>query len=58
MAAMTLDISNVTRKYKSEQKFFSQWVMKTVADLDIPCTTDIIRTASHALSPAYMSSDG
>jgi hypothetical protein len=40
MAAMTLDISNVTRKYKSEQRFFSQWVMKTVADLDIPCTTD------------------
>jgi hypothetical protein len=30
---------NTTKKYKSEQKFFSQWVMKTSSALNIPCTT-------------------
>jgi hypothetical protein len=26
---------NITKKYKSEQKFFSQWVMKTSSSLNI-----------------------
>lgn len=31
---------NITKKYKSEQKFFSQWAKKTFCALDIPCTRD------------------
>lgn len=38
MAARILDISDVTHKYKVEQRFFSQWVMKTFSVLNISCT--------------------
>jgi len=40
MATVNLDIRNITKKYKSEQKLFSQWVMNTFAALDISCTRE------------------
>lgn len=37
LATFNVTKYNITSKYKSEQKFFSQWVIKTVAALEIPC---------------------
>lgn len=37
LATFNVTKYNITSKYKSEQKFFSQWVIKTVATLEIPC---------------------
>jgi hypothetical protein len=46
MSAITLAIFEVYKKYKNEQKFFTQWVTKTITALDVRTTT--LQTHSEA----------
>jgi hypothetical protein len=39
MSAIKAIIFRITKKYKDEQRFFSQWMTTTFNALKIPCTT-------------------